>query len=171
MNVVLLGPRGCGKTTIGRKLADRLWWKFVDTDERVAARAGMTIAQIFEIQGESAFRDMEATAVLEACALSDHVIALGGGAVLNPVVRETLLRTPGKRIYLRCDPEVLANRIENDPLSRSQRPRLTDAPDLPGEMKRLIMDREPFFRQVMTAEIDVTALTPAEAVVYITRQM
>src|SRR4051794_15741484 len=59
MSVILLGYRGSGKTTIGKRLADRLWWKFVDTDELVTRSAGKTIKEIFEQSGENEFRDLE----------------------------------------------------------------------------------------------------------------
>src|SRR4051794_9271902 len=80
MSIVLIGYRGSGKTTIGRKLADRLWQTFVDTDERIVARAGKSIREIFDQHGEAHFRQIEREVVGEAAKLVDHVIALGGGA-------------------------------------------------------------------------------------------
>ena len=82
MSIALIGYRGSGKSTVGKRLADRLWQKFVDTDELVIQKAGgQNIKQIFETQGEAGFRELEVQAVAEACKLQDHVIALGGGVV------------------------------------------------------------------------------------------
>src|SRR4051812_33991082 len=103
MSVVLLGYRGCGKTTIGRKLADRMWIKFVDTDDLIVAAAGKSIREIFETDGEEKFRELETEAVKVACAKPDHVIALGGGAVLRDENRALLKSLPIARIYLRCE--------------------------------------------------------------------
>ena len=84
VSIVLIGYRGSGKSTIGRKLADRLWQPFVDTDELVVRKAGgKTIAEIFEAGGEQQFRDLESDAVREVSLLQEHVIALGGGALIR----------------------------------------------------------------------------------------
>src|SRR5215210_423044 len=115
MSVVLLGYRGCGKTTLGKKLADRMWIKFVDTDDLVVAAAGKTIREIFETDGEEWFRELEVEAVREACSREDHIIALGGGAVLRAENRTLLKSLSISRIYLRCDPPELLQRIEADP--------------------------------------------------------
>src|SRR6476659_1674300 len=100
MSVFLMGYRGSGKTTIGKRLADRLWQPFVDTDDMVVKRAGMTIKEIFERQGEEKFRDFESDAIQEAAQLDDHVIALGGGAELREQNRTALKSKRHKLIYL-----------------------------------------------------------------------
>src|SRR3954453_3034706 len=125
MSVVLLGYRGSGKTTLGHKLADRLWIKFVDTDDLVVAAAGKTIREIFENDGEQKFRDLEVQAVREACNREDHIIALGGGAVLREENRTLLKSLAFSRLYLRCEPEELLKRIEADPTTAVNRPSLT----------------------------------------------
>src|SRR3954470_6321907 len=104
MSVVLLGYRGSGKTTLGHKLADRLWIKFVDTDDLVVAAAGKTIREIFETDGERRFRDLEVQAVRDAFGREDHVVALGGGAVLRDENRTLLKSLERSRIYLHCEP-------------------------------------------------------------------
>src|SRR3954454_7523729 len=83
MNIVLIGYRGTGKTTIGRKLADKLWREFVDMDVLLVERAGKTIKEIFESEGEEGFRDRESAVVWELAARDELVIAAGGGAVLR----------------------------------------------------------------------------------------
>src|SRR5688500_3529739 len=124
MSIVLTGYRGCGKTTIGRKLADRLWQKFVDTDDLVVRQAGKSVKEIFEQDGESAFRDREATVVRDAALLADHVIALGGGALQREENRRVLKDAGHKLIYLRCEPEELLRRITADPNTNAARPNL-----------------------------------------------
>src|SRR5688500_14384119 len=169
MSIALLGYRGSGKTTIGRRLADRLWQKFVDTDELVVARAGMPIKDIFERQGEPAFRDLESQVVAEVSTLTDHVIALGGGAVLREENRKALKDAGLKLIYLRCEADELVRRIQADPGSADARPDLTELGGGLAEVRQVLAEREPVYRSVMTAELDVTHLSPQDAVVYITR--
>jgi len=81
MRIFLTGFMGCGKTTVGRRLAQRLGVGFVDLDEEIERRAGVTVRQIFEQQGEPVFRQMEAEALRGTLALPDVVVALGGGTM------------------------------------------------------------------------------------------
>lgn len=169
MSIALLGYRGSGKSTVGKRLADRLWHKFVDTDELVVSSAGASIKDIFANQGEAAFREMESRVVADASKLTDHVIALGGGAVLREENRRALKDAGLKMIYLRCEPDELLRRIQSDPLTGEMRPDLTEHGGGIEEVRRMIAEREPIYRSVMTAELDVTHLSPQDAVVYITR--
>jgi shikimate kinase len=169
MSIVLIGYRGSGKTTIGKRLADRLWQPFVDTDELVVRKAGKPIAQIFQEDGEPAFREHEAQVVREVSLLQDHVISLGGGAVLSEENPRTLKAAGHKLIYLKCDPQVLLQRIQSDPASAANRPSLSDLGGGIEEIHKVLAEREPIYRQVKDAELDVTNLTPQEAVVYIVR--
>lgn len=169
MSLFLLGYRGSGKTTIGRLLADRLWQTFIDTDEMIVRRAGRSIAEIFAASGEAAFRDLESDILREVLLLEDHVISLGGGAVLREENRRALLASPHKRIYLRCDPEELHRRIHGDPGTAANRPHLTPLGGGIEEVQAVLAQREPIYRQVMTAELDVTHVSPQEACAYIVR--
>jgi shikimate kinase len=171
MSIILVGYRGSGKTTIGKKLADRLWQTFVDTDDMVAKAAGKTIKQIFEEDGEAKFRELEIAAVRDACATSDHVIALGGGAVTRQENRDAVKQSGHKVVYLRCDPQVLLKRIESDPTTATTRPNLTTMGGGIEEIRTLLAVREPLYRQLLTFELDVTNLSPEEAYVHITRVM
>jgi shikimate kinase len=168
MSIVLIGYRGSGKTTIGRRLADRLWWPFVDTDDLVVMAAGKSIADIFEQHGEKRFRDLESEAVKEVAKLQEHVIALGGGAVLRRENVEALRKADHKLVYLKCDPAELFKRIQADPNTASRRPSLTPSGGL-EEITTLLAEREPLYRAAMTAELDVTNQSASDAVVYITR--
>lgn len=169
MSIALLGYRGSGKTTIGKRLADRLWQKFVDTDELVVRKAGAPIRDIFANQGEAAFRDAESQVVAEVSNLTDHVIALGGGAVLREENRLALKEAGLKMIYLRCEPDELVRRIQSDPATGEMRPDLTELGGGIDEVRKVLAAREPLYRSVMTAELDVTHLSPQDAVVYIIR--
>jgi shikimate kinase len=174
MSVFLIGYRGCGKTTIGRKLADRLWQSFVDVDERIVTRAGKTIKAIFDEDGEPAFRELEAAVVRDCGQLKDHVIALGGGTLQRKENHQVVTRPGHKVVYLRCDPEVLLARIQSDPQSAATRPNLTILGSGGGgleEIKAMLAIREPIYHSAMTSELDVTHLTPEEAVVYISRMI
>lgn len=169
MSTFLIGYRGCGKTTIGQKLADRLWQTFVDTDALIVRQAGRSIREIFQQQGEAAFRDLESDVVRQVATLDEHVIALGGGAVLREQNRQAMKQDRHRIIYLRCDPEVLHQRIHADAATAEMRPSLTKFGGGIDEIRALLAEREPVYRQTMTAELDVTHLSPEEAVVYIVR--
>jgi shikimate kinase len=170
VSIVLIGYRGSGKSSVGKRLADRLWHPFVDTDELVVRKAGgKTIKEIFDEGGEQRFRDLEAEVVREVSQLQEHVIALGGGALMREENRKHLKDGGHKVVYLRCEPEVLHQHIKADPETAKTRPNLTHLGGGVEEIRKLLTDREPIYRQAMTAELDVTHLTPEEAVVYIVR--
>jgi shikimate kinase len=163
MRVVLVGYRGCGKTSIGQKLADKLWADFYDADQVLVADAGMSIRNIFATYGEAHFRDLE-TAVLEKLLIKENaVVSTGGGVVLKQDNRDKLTAASHSRIYLRCDAAELHRRIENDPHSAQMRPALTSLGGL-AEVESQLARREPLYRCVMTAELDVTHLSIDEAV-------
>ncbi|MGF1633713.1 MAG: shikimate kinase [Phycisphaerae bacterium] len=164
---ILLGYRGSGKTTTGRILADRLWTDFLDTDAMVVKAAGRSIAEIFEADGEAAFRELEAAAVAEAVQREGAVIALGGGAVLAEGNRAQLTASGHSRVYLKCDPAELHRRIQADPATAASRPALTAAGGGLEEITALLAEREPLYRAVKTAELDVSRLSVEEAATYL----
>jgi len=169
MLLMLVGYRGSGKSSIGKRLAGDLWQKFVDTDALIVQRAGRSIAQIFKDDGEAYFRALESQIVIECCGLVDHVIALGGGAVLREENRAAIKASGAKVIYLRCDATVLLKRIASDPGSSLSRPALTPLGGGIEEITQLLADREPLYREVATKELDVTNLSVEEAAKYVAR--
>jgi len=169
VSIVLIGYRGSGKTTIGLKLADRLWQTFVDTDDLIVKRAAKSIREIFQQDGEPAFRELEVQAVRDASLLDEHVISLGGGAPMREENRSALKSRDHKIIYLRCDPKSLHERIESDPRTIATRPQLSKIGGGIEEIRAILAEREPVYRQLMTAELDVTNLSVDDAVVYIVR--
>jgi shikimate kinase len=152
--VVLVGPPGAGKTTVGELLAGRHRVGFRDTDRDVEAQAGTTISDIFVQQGEAAFRRMERAAVREALEQHDGVLALGGGAVLAAETRELL---SGRRvIFLDVS---LAAAVDRVGLNRS-RPLLAVNPR--AELARMLGDRRPLYEQVATHVVVTDDLSPVQ---------
>jgi shikimate kinase len=100
---------GSGKSAVGRRLAERLGWRFIDTDEEVASAAGLSIPEIFDREGEARFRELE-RAVLERLPDRGAIVALGGGAVVDPANR-VLLSQKGIRVLLEAPAEILAARV------------------------------------------------------------
>ena len=138
-NLVLVGMPGCGKTTVGHRLARLSGRPLVDLDEEIVRRAGKPIPEIFAQDGESAFRDLESRALAEVCAQGGRIVATGGGAVLRPENRAALRRT-GRVYFLRRDLSVLPT--DGRPLSQAN--------DL-AEMYRV---REPLYRAAADVSMD-----------------
>jgi len=168
MSIVLIGYRGSGKSSIGQKLADRLWQTLVDTDQLIIKKAGKSIKEIFETQGEQRFRQLETEVVKEVVKLQDVVISLGGGAVLREENRAAIKESGHKVIYLKCEPETLHQRIEADAATSLMRPNLTQFGGI-EEIEKVLAEREPIYRSMMSGELDVTNLSVEDAVVYIVR--
>jgi shikimate kinase len=161
-HMILLGYRGSGKTTIGRRLAEQLQMPFIDTDDLITAMADRSIREIFEQKGEAYFRDLESQAVHEVCG-KDAIIALGGGAVMREQNRSRLISSSHRRVYLRCGAQALHDRIHADPRTAATRPSLTHLGGGIEEIRALLAIREPLYRWVMTDELDVTSLSTAQA--------
>lgn len=122
--IVLIGLMGVGKTTVGRRLAQRLHLPFVDADNEIEAAAGMTIAEIFERFGEDHFRDGERRVIARLIDGTPKVIATGGGAFLNAETRALIL-DQSIAIWLDAPPHVLAERVakrDHRPLLRGKDP-------------------------------------------------
>ena len=169
MNVVLIGYSGSGKTTIGRRLADKLWKDFVDVDREACRRFGIdSIAEIWRLHGEPAWRETEVQVVQEAMQRDNQVIALGGGTLMQPGAREAVEQAGDvRRIYLYCDPAELHRRIEADPASAATRPNLTAFGGGVEEIRAMLAEREPVYRAVADDELEVTHLKPDDAVRYL----
>jgi shikimate kinase len=139
--IFLIGPRASGKTTLGRRLAERLSRSFVDLDAVFLERQGETIADLVAREGWDAFRRVEAAILADVAATSGQVVATGGGAVLLPENRELL--SQGLVLYLQATPERLAERLLAD-LNEEQRPKLTDL-GLREEIMATLAEREPLY--------------------------
>ncbi len=159
MNVALIGYRGTGKTTVAKRLADQLGWVVVDTDELIELRAGKSIKQIFDKDGELRFRDLEADVIREAVKIPRQVLALGGGAVLREETRQVL--TACNVVWLQADAQTLAARISDDPVSRSRRPNLTAAGGI-AEIQQLLAQRQSVYEETADYSVDTTAKSPEQ---------
>lgn len=157
MNLVLIGMRGAGKSTVGRIVADRLQRHYIDTDEMVVAAAGVSIRKLFEMRGEARFRRFEQQAIAEACGRPESVIAVGGGAVLFSGNRENISRD-NVVVWLRATPETLARRITAQQQSPDWRPALSSLPLL-DELRMLVSVRRPYYAETANITIDVDALS------------
>ena len=141
-NLVLVGPMGAGKSTIGKRLARRFGLPFVDLDREIETRCGARIALIFEHEGEAGFREREHAALQRALSASGRVIATGGGAVLRADNR-ALMRAGGFVVWLRADVEQQLHRLRND----TSRPLLA-TPDREQRLRDMATLRDPLYREV-----------------------
>lgn len=161
--VVLVGPPGSGKTTVGRLLADRLGVAFRDTDDDVVAAAGSSIADLFVTRGEPAFRELERAAVRAALADHDGVLALGGGAVLDPTTRQLLA---GRCVVL----------LDVGPADAAARVGLNrDRPLLLGNvrarLRELLEARRPLYQEVATVVVATDGRAPADVAADVAREV
>ncbi|MGD0881762.1 MAG: shikimate kinase [Acidimicrobiales bacterium] len=156
--VVLVGMMGAGKSTIGRELAGRLGWKFLDSDAMVEASTGSTVAELFAADGEEAFRAEESRVLAEAlAAVPPAVVSAAGGTVLAPANRQ-LLAEAGTVVWLRADPATLAARVGTG----AGRPLLEGDPA--GSLAALDAVRRPLYGEVADVIIDVDDLEPSRVV-------
>lgn len=147
--IVLIGMMGVGKSSAGRRLAERLGLSFVDLDRRIEQSSGRTIREIFETDGEQEFRNLEEEAL--RVVLGDPepmLIAAGGGIVVRPANRR-LLEGADDVVWLRADPAILARRVR---AGRDHRP-LVDG-DPVERLRVLAADRDESYREVATATVD-----------------
>jgi shikimate kinase len=160
MNVVLIGYRGTGKTTVAQQLGLSLGWDWIDADVEIEMRAGRSIAAIFAEQGEPAFRDLESTVIAELVERQQVVIAAGGGVVARAENRQAIRRA-SQVVWLTATVESLVERIAADATTAARRPSLTSLGG-ESEIRRLLVEREPWYRECATLTIDTTDRAPAE---------
>jgi len=143
MIIFLVGFMGSGKSTVGRGLAGRLGYSFIDMDARLEAEHGMTINEIFEKLGEKAFREMENSLLEEMVSLQDTVISTGGGLPCTGNNMD-LINEKGVSIYLRMEPEALLNRLSR---GKRRRPLIRDLSrdELETFIREKLREREPVY--------------------------
>lgn len=158
-NLVLVGPMGSGKSSIGRRLAGRFGLAFFDADREIEAQAGASIATIFECTGEADFRAREQIVLAGLLAGEGAVIATGGGAVLDARTR-TLLRERGFVAHLHVDVAQQLARLARD----RSRPLLA-GDDRAQVLRRLAEVRDPLYAEVADLRFDTAAMSAAETAV------
>ncbi|MCA9035228.1 MAG: shikimate kinase [Planctomycetaceae bacterium] len=166
MIITLIGYRGCGKSSVAPLLADALQCEWVDSDAVIEERAGCSIRQIFESEGETGFRLRE-TETLQALTAADRastsgcfVIAAGGGAILAERNRE-LMKNAGPVVWLDAPDATLAARIAGDINTASRRPSLTGQ-SVTDEVTAVMSIRRPIYLQTATITVDADANSPDE---------
>ncbi len=161
-NIVLIGYRACGKSSVGAALARVLKRPFVDLDQVLVTEAGCSIAQLVSQEGWEEFRRREKELVARYARQRGLVLAPGGGAVLDPD-NVQVLQENGLVIWLSATPEVIRARLARDQATASNRPSLTGA-DAADEVTAVLKEREPLYRQAAQMVIDTTALSLDEVV-------
>ena len=145
---------GAGKSAVGSRLAAQLGWTWVDSDDVIEQEAGMTVAAIFSLKGEGAFRDAESEVIEDLGRRGGpFVVSLGGGCVLRTENR-TAIRRLGTVVWLRAELATLAVRVG----AGQGRPLLSE----PGALERLAAEREPLYAEVADMAVDVDGLSPDE---------
>ena len=158
-HLVLVGMMGVGKSTVGRIVAERLGRPLLDSDQMIEERTGQTVREIFEADGEPAFRAVETEVLCEALDSSTPaVIAAAGGVVLAEANRTALAGANAKVVWLSADPSVLVERV----LSGGHRPLLDDDPE--GTLRTMFTMREPLYREVADLIVSVDGRSVNEVV-------
>ena len=165
MNLVLIGYRATGKSLVGALLSKRLKRPFLDTDELIQKEADQTIPDIVATKGWDYFRRLEKGVVARVSALDQHIIATGGGVVLDPE-NTARLRKTGFLVWLKADAATIKSRLAVD----SSRPPLTGS-DTVDEVSEVLHERLPAYRRAAHISIDTTNLSPAQIADSILKQM
>lgn len=163
--IVLIGYRGSGKSSVGKLLAQRLKWAWCDSDDEVEAGLDVSIAKVFQQHGESHFRDLETAAIqrlIDAADARGQVISLGGGAPMQERNRE-LWKERATCVYLKGSAKTLYQRISSDESSENRRPDLTDEGGL-AEVQKMLDLRSSTYRSCADLIVDVDDRTPTEIV-------
>lgn len=141
-NLVLVGPMGAGKTSVGKLLAEKLNLIFIDSDRELEARCGADIPWIFDIEGEAGFRARETEILEELCKKSGILLATGGGAVISEINRK-IIRNAGIVVYLSATADQIYHRVKHD----SSRP-LLQVEDPKATIADILEKREPHYQKV-----------------------
>ncbi|WP_312644394.1 shikimate kinase [Hydrogenoanaerobacterium sp.] len=144
-NIILCGFMGCGKTTVGKELAWRIFYDFVDMDERIESIAGMSIPEIFRQQGEDGFRELETKVLAAVCQNHGQVIATGGGALMRER-NVQLAKQSGSVVFVNSEFDLCYDRIKD-----SDRPIVQSSSR--EELKALYEKRLPVYRSTCDYEV------------------
>ncbi len=161
MNIILIGFRGTGKTTIGKMLAQRLGKEFVDADEYLEQKEGKTVKDIFAEGGEKLFREIETQIIAELCLSDNRVVATGGGAILREE-NVRALKKSGIIILLEADTDTIYKRIHRNTTTEQRRPSLTNR-NAYEEIEYLLEYRGPLYDRTADFVINTTSMSATDA--------
>ena len=148
-NIVLIGPMGSGKTTVGRRLSEKLQIDFHDADHEIIDKTGVSIDHIFDVEGEEGFRKRETDVLKELCIKPNIVLATGGGAVISKENRE-FIKNSGSVIYLSSSVDQILRRTAKS----KTRPLLENSSNRRKTISDIIDSRDPLYREVATIIIN-----------------
>ena len=160
-NIILVGPMGVGKTTIGSHLARKLKYDFVDSDTEIEKRTGASISLIFDIEGEEGFRKREAQMISELTERRHIVLSTGGGSVLVETSRQNI-RSRGFVVYLKASVDILYQRLK-----KSRNRPLMETEDKLKVIEDLLAEREPLYLAVA----DITIATDGRSAQDVAREI
>lgn len=158
-SIALIGFMGTGKTTVGKRLARRLGYQFVDSDSEIEHRAGVPVRTIFQEQGEAAFRSLESDTIAALVTQPNQVISTGGGTILQ-TKNADLLRANCLVVWLTASPGVILKRVGN----AETRPLLANAADPLARIRQLLDARSRLYQAAAHLRVDTTHRKP-EAIV------
>ena len=164
-NIVLVGPMGSGKTTIGRHLAHELNQDFFDTDHEIIDKTGVNIDYIFDIEGEKGFRERESKILENLCRMSNIILSTGGGIVILPKNRK-ILKNAGIVVYLSSSVDQLLKRTAKS----KTRPLLESSTDRKKTISELVAARDVYYREVASFIVDTTGKKLDEVINIIIRE-
>ena len=165
-NIVLIGFMGCGKSSVGKRIAVNYNKKFIDTDSEIQCMCGMSINDIFKKYGESYFRKLERNYCKLAALNSGYIIATGGGIIKDENNIENL-KLNGTIVYLRCSAEKIYRNIKND----NTRPLLNGADDKLALICSLLEEREPLYSKYSDFTIDISSMRLEESAWQVGREL
>ena len=160
-NIILIGPMGSGKTSTGRMLAKEMGYAFADTDEEVTKRTGVSVAHIFDVEGEEGFRKRECLALKECLNDNNTILSTGGGIVLSKENRD-LLQDRGTVVYLQTSIRFQVKRTastNNRPLLQNKDPEET--------LEKLMLTRAPLYEEIA----DITIMTDNKSLQEISKEI
>ena len=164
-NIVLVGPMGSGKTTVGRRLAHELNQDFFDTDHEIIDKTGVNIDYIFDIEGEEGFRERESKILENLCQMTNIILSTGGGIVILPKNRK-ILKNSGLVVYLSSSVDQLLNRTAKS----KTRPLLENSSDRRKTIIELLEARDVYYREVASFVVDTTGKKLHEVINIIIRE-
>jgi XRE family aerobic/anaerobic benzoate catabolism transcriptional regulator len=164
--IALLGLRGAGKTTVGRRLAKRLHRRFVELDREIETRAGLALGEVFTLHGEDYYRRLEHDTLVDLLAEPEPMVLAVGGGLVTSAETYALLRRCATTIWLRARPEDYWSRVvrQGDRRPMNQHPQAEDA------LRRLVDRREPLYAKA-DVTVDTSALPAATVVTRVERAL